>query len=213
MAKASKTAKKTVKKATRGKSAPPKASKPAAAKSGRKGASPADAGSKSAAKPAARKLPRNAGLTRKELSHFRDLLLNKRATLLGDVSSMTAEALGKNRQDASGDLSNMPIHMADIGSDNYEQEFTLGLLESERTLLRQIDQALERMNRGTYGICLGTGEAISKVRLEAKPWAKYNIEYARLVERGLAADIDVNGSAGDDEDGEDDDDDAGDEEE
>ena len=132
---------------------------------------------------------RNAGLANAELKHFRQLLLAKRATLMGDVTSMANEALGKNRQESSGDLSNMPIHMADIGSDNYEQEFTLGLLESEQALLREIDSALNRMDQGIYGVCLGTGKPINKARLEAKPWARYSIEYARQVEKGLAPDV------------------------
>jgi DnaK suppressor protein len=134
---------------------------------------------------------RNAGLTPADLRHFRDLLLAKKAALQGDVTSMANEALGKNRQDASGDLSNMPIHMADIGSDNYEQEFTLGLLESEHALLREINAALTRMDKGTYGICLGTSKPIGKARLEAKPWAKYCIDYARQVEKGLAEEVEV----------------------
>jgi RNA polymerase-binding transcription factor DksA len=134
---------------------------------------------------------RNAGLSAAEVRHFKDLLLAKRGALVGDVTSMANEALGKNRQDASGDLSNMPIHMADIGSDNYEQEFTLGLLESEQTLLREIHAALARMDKGAYGVCLGTGKAIGKARLEAKPWARYTIEYARLVEKGLAPEVEI----------------------
>jgi DnaK suppressor protein len=151
--------------------------------------------SASAAAPVAKGVKRNAGLTTPELRHFRELLLAKRATLVGDVTSMANEALGKNRQDASGDLSNMPIHMADIGSDNYEQEFTLGLLESEQGLLREINAALTRMDKGTYGICLGTGKVIGKPRLEAKPWARYSIEYARQVEKGLAPEIELEDQA------------------
>jgi len=75
--------------------------------------------------------------------------------------------------------------MADVGTDNYEQEFTLGLLESERQLLREIDEAINRLAEGTYGICMGTGQTISKARLRAKPWAKFCIEYARKLEQGL----------------------------
>ncbi|MHC4234990.1 MAG: TraR/DksA family transcriptional regulator, partial [Planctomycetota bacterium] len=82
------------------------------------------------------------------------------------------------------DLSSMPIHMADIGSDNWEQEFTLGLIDNERLLLREIDEALQRINANTYGICLATRKPISAARLRAKPWAKYCIEYARLREQG-----------------------------
>ncbi len=124
-------------------------------------------------------------LSKSELAEVRQLLLQKRQALLGDLSGMEATAM-RSRQGHAGDLSHMPTHLADLGSDNYEQEFTLGLLESERMLLIEIDQALERIDRGTYGICLGTGEPIGKSRLMARPWAKYTIEYARLIEKGLA---------------------------
>ncbi|NIP22430.1 MAG: TraR/DksA family transcriptional regulator [Phycisphaerae bacterium] len=98
---------------------------------------------------------------------------------------MEDETLKKSRLDASGDLSSMPIHMADIGTDNYEQEFALGLMDSERKLLRETDDALQRIEQGTYGICEGTGKQIPKARLEAQPWARYCIEYARMLEQGL----------------------------
>lgn len=125
-------------------------------------------------------------LGRKDLLEFRRLLLEKRRQLLGDMSGMEAEAFRAKGEDGSGDLSTMPVHMADIGTDNYEQEFTLGLLESERRLLRDIDEALDRIERGIYGVCVGTGQAIAVARLRAKPWAKYCIEYARKLEQGLA---------------------------
>ena len=133
-----------------------------------------------------------------EIKGFKEQLLALRARLRGDVDAMANAALRKTRSEANGDLSSMPIHMADIGSDNYEQEFTLGLLESEHALLREINAALARMDKGEFGICLGTGKPIGKARLEAKPWAKYGIEYARQVEKGLAAEIEVEdpGTAG-----------------
>ena len=118
-------------------------------------------------------------LSDEELEKFRSMLLAKRAELLGDVTNMENEALGKNRSDAAGDLSQMPIHMADIGTDNYEQEFTLGLVASEREMLKEIDAALARIDDKTYGICLGTHKPISRARLLAKPWAQYCIEYTR----------------------------------
>ena len=123
-----------------------------------------------------------AGLTTKELEHFRDLLLDKRRELVGDMSHMEREAL---RSASGSNLSNLPMHMADMGTDNYEQEFTLGLVEKERVLLREINQALAKIQDGTYGICEGTGKPINKVRLEAQPWAKYSIEHARQMEQRL----------------------------
>ncbi len=123
-------------------------------------------------------------LTRQDLEHYRQLLLEKRAELLGDVNSIESEALKKSRLDAAGDLSSMPIHMADLGTDNFEQEFSLGLMASERKLLAEINAALKRIEEGTFGICEGTGELISRSRLEANPWARYTIEYASQMEKG-----------------------------
>ena len=119
-----------------------------------------------------------------QLAEFRQKLLQKRRDLVGDVDNLTSEALRRSRQEAAGDLSSMPIHMADIGSDNWEQEFTLGLISNERTLLKEIDEALRRIDDGTYGVCLATHRPIIVARLRAKPWAKYCIEYARLREQG-----------------------------
>src|SRR2546427_11244598 len=92
-------------------------------------------------------------MKKSELNQYKELLLGLRARLRGDVSQLADEALKRNRQDASGDLSTMPIHMADIGSDNFEQDFTLTLLESEEETLAQIELALSRIADGTYGNC------------------------------------------------------------
>lgn len=128
---------------------------------------------------------KNRRLTSAQTKHFKEMLLEKRREILVNVNEIEDEALKKSRLDATGDLSSMPIHMADIGTDNYEQEFALGLMDSEIKLLREIDGAFERIEQKTYGICEGTGEQISKARLEAQPWARYCVEYARMVEQGL----------------------------
>lgn len=120
-------------------------------------------------------------LNDKQLGEFKQRLLEKRRMLTGDVRHLTHDAL---RRDGAGDLSNMPIHMADIGSDNWEQEFTLGLIENEQQLVREIDYALARIGDRTYGVCVATGKHIGIARLRAKPWAKYCIEYARQQEIG-----------------------------
>jgi len=123
-------------------------------------------------------------LTRKELDEFREMLVAKRRQLIGDVSNMESEAMRSNNQTGTGS-SSMPIHMADLGSDTWEQELTLGLIENERGLIREIDEALSRIEDHTYGICIATGKPIAKARLRAKPWAKYCIEHARKLELGL----------------------------
>lgn len=125
------------------------------------------------------------GLVNADAKHFKELLLEKRREILRNVTEFEDEALKKSHLDATGDLSSMPIHMADLGTDNYEQEFALGLMDSERKLLREIDNALGRLEKKTYGICEGTGKPISKARLKAQPWAKYCVEHARKLEQGL----------------------------
>ncbi|RMF72877.1 MAG: TraR/DksA family transcriptional regulator [Planctomycetota bacterium] len=110
----------------------------------------------------------------------------KRREIVGDVNAIQDEALNRNKQEAAGNLSNMPQHMADIGSDNFEQELSLVLVEGERAILREIDEALERIENGTYGICAATGKPIGKARLRARPWAKYCYEYVLAQETGKA---------------------------
>jgi DnaK suppressor protein len=113
-----------------------------------------------------------------DLDHFRHLLLARRRRILGTVQGMEEEALKASDQDFSVD------HMADHGSDNFEQDFTLALVESERRELFEIDRALLRLEHGTYGICEGTGDPIPRPRLEAIPWARYSVEYQRKLEAG-----------------------------
>lgn len=175
--KSKKTAKATPKKKT---TTTPKAVKPAS----KKKTSIKSTGKKTAEKREASK----AHLTPAEIEHYRTLLMEKLHELLGDVDWIEQGALRQSRLDNSGDLSNMPIHMADIGTDNYEQEFSLGLMDSERRLVREIFDALKRIERGTYGICEGTGEPIPKARLDASPWARYCVQYASLIEQGKATD-------------------------
>jgi len=103
------------------------------------------------------------------------------------------------QQAGGGNLSSLPTHMADVGTDNFEHEFTLGLLESEQALLREIDEQLVRIEEKTYGICMGTGQPIPKARLRAKPWAKYTVEFTRMLEKGLARPTDTVPDASDEE--------------
>ena len=147
----------------------------------------AEKGKKSSKKKPVRPRKRKTALTKNDIEHFKQLLLSKRQEIVGDVHGMGEEVLSKSRLDATGDLSSMPIHMADIGTDNYEQEFILGLMDTERKLLREIDSALERMEQGIYGVCEIAGEAIGKVRLEARPWSRYCIACARKLEKGTVS--------------------------
>ena len=120
-------------------------------------------------------------LTAKELREYKTLLLSKRAQLLGLLDGIQNEALRSN----SGNLSTMPLHMADIGTDTFDQDLALGMAEAERKLLEEIYAALSRIADKTYGVCEMTKRPIPKARLEAKPWARYTVKAARMVETGM----------------------------
>ena len=119
-------------------------------------------------------------LTSSEIREFEALLLAKRNEILGNVISLKDETLRRQRSD----LSSLPIHMADLGTDNYEQYLSLELMDSERKVITEIDYALNRIEEGTYGICEVGGEPIPKQRLEAIPWAKFCVGCAGLFEKG-----------------------------
>lgn len=114
----------------------------------------------------------------KERNEFRELLLQRRTLIVGDVNHMQDNALSNSVAAAAGDLSTVPYHMADVGTDNFEHEFLLGLIENEEEELRQIDEALKQLEEGTYGIC-SCGKAIPKTRLRALPYAKVCIDCKR----------------------------------
>jgi len=120
-----------------------------------------------------------------ELQVYKNLLLSLRARLRGDVDHMADGALKKNRSETNGDLSSMPIHMADIGSDNFEQEFTLSLMENDGGTLAQIEASLERIEEGTYGQCEECGVKIPKSRLNAVPYATLCVRCAEQQEQRL----------------------------
>ncbi|MBT3413393.1 MAG: TraR/DksA family transcriptional regulator [Candidatus Jacksonbacteria bacterium] len=117
-----------------------------------------------------------------ELAQYKTILLDLRKKLVGNVTFMEDEALGKSRQDASGDLSNVPIHMADVGTDNYDRDLTIGLIQNGEEELKAIDNALERVADKTYGSCEECGTKITKARLSALPYVHNCIECQRLEE-------------------------------
>ena len=117
-----------------------------------------------------------------ELAQYKETLLELRQKLVENVNFMEDEALGKSRQDASGDLSNVPIHMADVGTDNYDRDLTIGLIQNGEEELRAIDEALERIGNKTYGTCEECGKKISKARLTALPYGRNCIECQRQEE-------------------------------
>jgi RNA polymerase-binding transcription factor DksA len=117
-----------------------------------------------------------------EMSTYRHQLLTLRNQLDGDVSHLSDEALRKNG-DAGGNLSNTPIHMADLGTDNFEQEFTLSLIESEEGRMKEINAALDRIEHGGFGRCEECQKVIPKARLQALPFTRYCVDCARKLQQ------------------------------
>jgi DnaK suppressor protein len=119
-----------------------------------------------------------------EMKGYKERLLVLRARLRGDVNALADAALRKTRSESNGDLSSMPIHMADIGSDNYEQEFTLSLMQTDESALGSIETAIEKIEDGVYGTCEECSGPIAKTRLNAIPHAPLCIKCAQKLERG-----------------------------
>ncbi len=124
-------------------------------------------------------------MNKTESKVYKERLLALRARLRGDVTQMAESALNKNRMDRGDNLSSMPIHMADLGSDNFEQEFTLSLITNEEETLELIERALERIEEGTYGICDDCECKIPKARLNAIPYAANCVKCAEQAQRGF----------------------------
>ncbi len=118
-------------------------------------------------------------LSDRDLERYHAMLLKVRMELVGRVELTEKEALKSN----DGNLSTMPLHMADIGTDTFEQDFALEFAQLDRNSVHEVDDALARIKDRTYGLCLMSGQAIPKGRLDAKPWARYTVESERIVER------------------------------
>jgi RNA polymerase-binding transcription factor DksA len=119
-----------------------------------------------------------------ELKAHRRQLLALRDRLTGDVDHLSDEAFRKSDGEAGGNLSHMPIHMADLGTDNFEQENTLNLLAKEEHILAEIAAALERLDKGTFGRCEECqGEILPKARLKEVPYTRYCVDCARKLDQ------------------------------
>ncbi|MDP3730119.1 MAG: TraR/DksA family transcriptional regulator [Candidatus Omnitrophota bacterium] len=108
-------------------------------------------------------------MPKKDLNKYRALLVKEREKIGGGIDHITQDALKTSQREASGDLSGYSFHMADVASDNYEVEFSLGRASDEQNILYTIDEALKRVEDGSYGSCTQCGKQIPKKRLNALP--------------------------------------------
>ena len=113
---------------------------------------------------------------KKELGDFKKLILKRKEEILEAIKHISEDALKKSQKEASGDISGYTYHMADVATDTYDIEFSLGLASDDRKLLYELDEALSRIEEGTFGICEGCKTLISKTRLKAVPYARFCIK-------------------------------------
>jgi RNA polymerase-binding protein DksA len=114
---------------------------------------------------------------REDLKQFRKTLLEKRRQLVGDVELLEDQALRSTEDDVSVD------HMADHGSDSFEQDQTIGLIERESAVLRDIQNALKKIQAGTFGVCEECEGRIKKPRLRALPYARLCLDCQMAAEQ------------------------------
>ena len=138
---------------------------------------------KSTSKKPADKKPANKQLTKKQLDHFKDKLLAEKNRVLEEMNELQQGNLKQSITEASGENSRYSYHLGDVASLSYGREFSMGLAERQQKYLEQIDEALERIEDGKYGICLVTGEPIAIERLEEVPVAKYSVKGKEMLER------------------------------
>lgn len=122
-------------------------------------------------------------LTQDELSYFNRLLLTERDSIIKDMKYLNDENLKQTISDSTGENSSYSNHLGDAAALSYEREFAMTLSERHGKYLEQIDDALQRVKDGTYGICMVTGKVIPQERLEAVLVAKYSVEGKEILKR------------------------------
>ncbi len=115
-------------------------------------------------------------MTKRELEHYKKLLLKKREELKNEIEYIKENSFKKTMKESSGEISAYNFHMADQATDSNEREKAFMFAYREDRLIYHIDRALERIKNGTYGLCQECGKPISKERLEAVPHARLCIE-------------------------------------
>lgn len=102
-------------------------------------------------------------------------LLDLRERLLNQMSGLAKES--------AEEMASYSLHMADSGTDNFDRDFALSLLSADQDAIYEIEEALKRIEKGTYGVCELTGKPIPRARLDAIPWTRFTVEAQAQLER------------------------------
>lgn len=108
-------------------------------------------------------------MDRKKLENYKKVLLHMKANLEHDIKNIADSSTADSD---SGDVSGHVMHMADVATDMYDREFSMGLASNEREVLYKIDLALKRIDDKTFGICSECQKPIAEVRLKAIPYTE-----------------------------------------
>jgi DnaK suppressor protein len=110
-----------------------------------------------------------------EWSKYYNILLELRERLRNQMAGLARES--------AEELAGYSLHMADSGTDNFDRDFALSLLSSDQDAVYEIEEALKRIERQTYGVCELTGKTIPKIRLDAIPWTRFTVEAQMQLEK------------------------------
>jgi RNA polymerase-binding transcription factor DksA len=121
--------------------------------------------------------PANGALVKikPEWQKYYENLLELRERLLAQMNGLAKES--------AEEMAGYSLHMADSGTDNFDRDFALSLLSSDQDAIYEIEEALKRIEKNTYGICELTGKSIPKARLAAIPWTRFTVEAQAQLER------------------------------
>lgn len=124
-----------------------------------------------------------AKMLKKEAKQYRQVLLKLKERISEDIKHIAEDTLKKSQKEASGDISGYTLHMADLATDAYDREFSLGLASNDRNVLLQINDALKRIDEGIFGACEKCKKPIAKIRLKALPFARLCLKCQRTQEK------------------------------
>lgn len=120
---------------------------------------------------------------KKELAEFKKIALKIKEEILEGIQHISEDTLKKSQKEASGDISGYTYHMADVATDAYDREFSLGLASNERKLLYELDDALKKIEEGAFGICEECKSVIARTRLKAVPYARLCVKCQQKKEK------------------------------